>query len=139
MQPFIVSPFVLYHLIPLKAKRASLDNILIIEVGEGVDGTVEADALNLMLGRGALGAFNNEGAAFHLDCGALKEGLRNPITSAGGFYLIKSERCEDVPCRHLSHVFVSAESFGGIVIECVEHLMHQLVGALGAPEHGIHI
>ena len=44
------SPLTFPLFLPLKTERASLDNILIIEVGEGVNGTVEADALNLMFG-----------------------------------------------------------------------------------------
>ena len=52
-------------------------------------------------------------------------------TGLPGAYLIEAHRIQNVPCRHLSAVFIARKSVGVVEVKRMQHLIHNLLRTPG--------
>ena len=90
---------------------------------------VEPNTLDIFVRSGVVLGRDREHTARDLHFGPVEERRSEPVASARRLGLVHSQRREDVPCRHLTHVLVARQSVRPVVVERREHLA-DLVGRL---------
>ena len=100
---------------------------------------IEPHPLDIFVRSGVVLGRDREHAARDLHFGPVEERRAEPVTSARRLGLVHSQRREDVPCRHLTHVLVARQSVRPVVVERREHLA-DLVGRFPRlPQHRIEV
>ena len=100
---------------------------------------IEPHPLDIFVRSGVVLGRDREHAARDLHFGPVEERRSEPVTSARRLGLVHSQRREDVPCRHLTHVLVARQSVRPVVVERREHLA-DLVGRFPRlPQHRIEV
>ena len=123
----------------LEAQLPALHQVGMTDPGLRVGLAVEPNTLDIFVRSGVVLGRDREHTARDLHFGPVEERRSEPVASARRLGLVHSQRREDVPCRHLTHVLVARKAVRSGVVERREHLAN-LVGRFPRlPQHRIEV
>ena len=123
----------------LEAQLPALHHVGMTDPRLRVGLTIEPNTLDIFVRSGVVFGRDREHTARDLHFGPVEERRSEPVASARRLGFVHSQRREDVPCRHLTHILVARQSVRPVVVERREHLA-DLVGRLPRlPQHRIEV